>query len=79
MSNDEDGINVYEWNSDGNKIVYQKSEPDSKKDKTVKERFGAFGVECEEYRQNHLWLLNFHYDSVLLAGQVSCYSLPKEK
>ena len=74
VTKDEDGINGYEWHPDGSKIVYVKAEQDSKKDKTLKERFGAFGVEGEEYKQNHLWLLNFHYDSIVLAGQVPCYT-----
>jgi dipeptidyl aminopeptidase/acylaminoacyl peptidase len=74
VTKDEDGINGYEWSPDGSKIVYVKAEQDSKKDKTTKERFGAFGVEGEEYKQNHLWLLNFHYDSIVLAGQVPCYT-----
>lgn len=73
VTKDEDGIGNYNWNAEGNKIVYTKAETDSKKDKTLKERFGAFGVEGEEYKQNHLWLLNFHFDSILLAGQVPCY------
>ena len=74
VTKDEDGISSYEWGPDGTKIVYQKAEPDSKKDKTLKERFGSFGVEGEEYKNNHLWLLNFNYDSILLAGQVPCYT-----
>jgi len=74
VTKDEDGINGYEWHPDGSKIVYVKAEQDTKKDKTLKERFGAFGVEGEEYKQNHLWLLNFHYDSIVLAGQVPCYT-----
>ncbi|MDQ3683581.1 MAG: S9 family peptidase, partial [Bacteroidota bacterium] len=74
VTKDEDGINGYEWSPDGSKIVYVKAEQDSKKDKTTKERFGAFGVEGEEYKQNHLWMLNFHYDSIVLAGQVPCYT-----
>ena len=74
VTKDEDGIANYEWNNDGNKIAYTKAEPDNKKDKTLKERFGAFGVEGEEYKQTHLWLLNFSYDSVVLAGQVPCYT-----
>ncbi len=78
VTKDEDGINGYEWSPDGSKIVYVKTEQDSKKDKTVKERFGGFGVEGEEYKQNHLWLLNFHYDSILLAGQLPCYAAKKD-
>ena len=78
VTKDEDGINNYEWNPDGTRIAYTKSEADSKKDKTVKERFGAFGIEGEEYKQTHLWLLNFHYDSIVLAGQLPCYPPKKD-
>jgi dipeptidyl aminopeptidase/acylaminoacyl peptidase len=75
VTKDEDGINVYEWSPDGTKIAYLKADPDSKKDKIIKERFG---VEGEEYKQSHLWLLNFNYDSVVLAGQVPCYDVKKD-
>jgi dipeptidyl aminopeptidase/acylaminoacyl peptidase len=78
VTKDEDGINSYEWNPDGSKILYAKSAADTKQDKTIKERFGAFGVEGEEYKQTHLWLLNFSYDSILLAGQTPCYTEKKD-
>jgi dipeptidyl aminopeptidase/acylaminoacyl peptidase len=78
ITRDEDGINSYEWSPDGRQIVYLKTDPESKRDKTVKDRFGAFGVEGEEYRQSHLWLLNFNYDSIVLAGQVPCYPVKKD-
>ena len=78
VTKDEDGIGNYEWNPDGTRIAYTKADPDSKKDKTVKERFGAFGIEGEEYKQTHLWLLNFHYDSIVLAGQLPCYPAKKD-
>lgn len=78
VTKDDDGINSYEWDPAGNRIAYTKTEPDSKKDKTIKERFGAFGVEGEEYKQTHLWLLNFYYDSIVLAGQVPCYPAKKD-
>jgi dipeptidyl aminopeptidase/acylaminoacyl peptidase len=78
VTKDEDGIGGYEWSPDGSRIVYSKPMADSKRDKTTKERYGAFGVEGEEYKQNHLWLLNFNYDSVVLAGQVPCYPAKKD-
>jgi dipeptidyl aminopeptidase/acylaminoacyl peptidase len=78
VTKDEDGISGYDWSPDGSRIAYVKADPESKKDKTVKDRFGAFAVEGEEYRQSHLWLLNFHYDSVILAGQVPCYPVKKD-
>ena len=78
VTRDEDGIGSYEWNPEGTKILYAKSAAESKQDKTIKDRFGAFGVEGQEYKQTHLWLLNFSYDSILLAGQLPCYSAKKD-
>jgi dipeptidyl aminopeptidase/acylaminoacyl peptidase len=78
VTKEEDGINVYEWNPQGTRIAYTRAEPDSKKDKTIKDRFGAFGVEGEEYKNSHLWILNFHYDSIILAGQLPCYPAKKD-
>ena len=57
VTKDEDGIGNYEWNPEGTRIAYTKADPDSKKEKTVKERFGAFGIEGAEYKQTHLHLL----------------------
>ena len=78
ITKDEDGVGGYDWSPDGTMIAYTKSEVESKKDKTTKDRYGAFGVEGEEYRQNHIWLLNFSYDSVILAGQLPCYPAKKD-
>lgn len=74
ITKDEDGIGGYEWSPDGLQLAYTKADPDSRKEKTVKERYGAFAVEGEEYKLSHLWLLPFHYDSVLLAGLYPCYT-----
>ncbi|HYF31241.1 MAG TPA: S9 family peptidase [Chitinophagaceae bacterium] len=78
LTKDEDGINNYEWSPDGSRIAYSKPMADSKRDKTMRERFGAFGVEGEEYKLNHLWILNYNYDTVVLAGQVPCYPVKKD-
>ncbi len=78
ITKDEDGVGGYDWSPDGTMIAYTKSEVESKKDKTTKDRYGAFGVEGEEYRQNHIWLLNYNYDSVVLAGQLPCYPAKKD-
>ena len=78
VTNDADGISNYDWSPDGNRIIYRKPQTDNKQEKNTKERFGAFGVEGEEYKQNHLWLLNFNYDSVYLAGQLPCYTDKKD-
>lgn len=73
VTREEEGITAYEWSPSGNEIAYTKTEGESKKEKTIKERYGAFAIEGEEYKLTHLWLLPFHYDSILLAGQVPCY------
>ena len=78
ITNDADGISTYEWSPDGSRIAYRKPQTDSKQEKNTRERFGAFGIEGEEYKQNHLWLLNFNYDSVFLAGQLPCYTDKKD-
>ena len=78
VTKDEDGIGNYEWNYDGSRIVYSKPQTDSKQEKNTKDRFGAFAIEGEEYKLNHLWLLNFHYDSLFLAGQLPCYTAKKD-
>lgn len=74
VSKEEDGIGSYEWSPDGNYIAFTRAEPDTKKEKTSKERYGGFAVEGEEYKLNHLWLLRFNYDSVMAAGQLPCYT-----
>ncbi len=74
ITKDEDGIGGYEWSPLGNQIAYTKAEPDSKKEKAMKERYGAFAVEGEEYKLSHLWLMDFNYDSIMLAGLYPCYS-----
>ncbi|MEO5583232.1 MAG: S9 family peptidase [Saprospiraceae bacterium] len=74
ITNDSDGINNFHWSPDGTKIVLSKTEPESKKDKDIKERFGGYGVEGQEYRQNHLWEMSFNLDSVEMTGLYPCYT-----
>ncbi len=78
VTRDEDGINSYDWSPDGKQIVFSKPLADSKTEKNTKDRYGAFEVEGETYKLNHLWILNFHYDSVFMAGQMPCYPLKKD-
>lgn len=78
VTKEEDGIVSYGWNNTGTQIALIKTEPDSKQDKTLKDRYGAFGVVGEEYRHRHLWLLDFNYDSVVMAGQLPCYDTKKD-
>jgi len=78
VTRDEEGISSYDWSPDGNRIVYSKAAAESKQEKTTKDRYGAFAAEGEEYRNEHLWLLPFHYDSVFMAGQLPCYTAKKD-
>lgn len=78
VTRDDDGIGSYEWNPNGKQVVYSKPQAETKQEKSTKERYGAFAVEGEEYKQNHLWLLNFSYDSVFLAGELPCYPAKKD-
>ncbi|AKQ47614.1 peptidase S9 prolyl oligopeptidase [Rufibacter radiotolerans] len=78
VSKDEDGVGSYEWSPDGKRLAYTKAEADSKVEKTTKDRFGAFFIEGEDFKRSHLWLLNFHYDSISLAGQLPCYAVKKD-
>ncbi|WP_207512989.1 S9 family peptidase [Longitalea luteola] len=78
VTKEEDGIVSYGWNHAGTQLALIKTEPDSKPEKTLKDRYGAFGVEGEDYRHRHLWLLDFNYDSVILAGQLPCYDTKKD-
>lgn len=63
VTKEEEGIAAYKWSPDGAQIAFSKTEADSKRDKAIKEKFGAFGVEGEEYKHAHLWVVNFHPDS----------------
>jgi dipeptidyl aminopeptidase/acylaminoacyl peptidase len=78
VTRDEDGIGTYDWSPDGTRIVYSKTVAESKQEKSMKERYGAFAAEGEEYRHSHLWLLPFQYDSVFMAGQLPCYPVGKD-
>jgi len=89
ITNEPEGINSFSWSPDGHQILFSKANPESKKDKNIKERYGAFGTEGEEYRMNHLFMVPFDLDSIELAGlfpcykdslstdKTPCYSLPK--
>ncbi|WP_026752490.1 S9 family peptidase [Sediminibacterium sp. C3] len=68
ISKEEEGVSAYKWNPDGLQIAITKTEADTKRDKTIKERYGSFGVEGEEYKQTHLWILNFNQDSVKIQA-----------
>ncbi len=74
ISNESEGINSFTWSPDGKKILFSKTESETKRDKQIKERFGAFGTEGEEYRMNRLWIIPFDKDSIDRYGLFPCYS-----
>ena len=78
ITRDEDGVGNYEWSPNGKQVAYLKADPDSAMDKNLKERYGAYAVEDETFRQNHLWLLNFNLDSIQIAGLYPCYKKGKD-
>ena len=73
ITDEEEGVNDYEWNPDGKSIAISKTEPEAKVEKNTKQRYGSFGVIGEEYHLTHLWLLDFNLDSIQLAGSLPCY------
>ncbi|MGB4838149.1 MAG: S9 family peptidase [Saprospiraceae bacterium] len=74
ITKDEEGLSRYSWSPDGSKIAVLKPEKESKKDKSIKERYGSFGVEGKEFMLTHIWVMNFNLDSIQDAGQLPCYN-----
>ena len=75
ITDEADGVGGYRWRPDMQQIAFTKVEPESAADKTTKEKYGAFGVEGTEYKQTHLWVLNFNLDSIRNAGRLPCYTV----
>jgi dipeptidyl aminopeptidase/acylaminoacyl peptidase len=73
ITSEEEGIGSYDWSPDGSRIAFTKNDPDTQKEKNAKERYGAFGIEGEEYKLSHLWVMNFDIDSIRHAGMLPCY------
>jgi dipeptidyl aminopeptidase/acylaminoacyl peptidase len=64
ITNEPDGVGGYSWKPDMQQIAFTKTEQESKEEKAIKEKYGAFGVEGTEYKQTHLWVVNFNLDSI---------------
>ncbi len=64
VTKEEDGIGGYEWSPDGKKFAFTKNNPESKADKSRKEKYGAWAFDDEEYQLSHLWLADFRLDSI---------------
>lgn len=76
VTKEEEGINDFEWSPDGKQFAFTKSEPESKADKTRKERYGGWAFDDEEYKLNHLWLVDFQSD--LHINEYPCYTENKD-
>lgn len=64
VTKEEEGIGGYEWSPDGKKFAFTKNNPESKADKSRKEKYGAWAFDDEEYQLSHLWLADFRLDSI---------------
>lgn len=56
ITDEENGVTSYAWSPNGDKIAISKTESESKKDKNLLGRYGAFSIEGEEYKLSHLWV-----------------------
>jgi len=53
----EDGVGGFEWSPDGTRIAFTRTEPESDHEKKREDTYGAYAVEDQEYRMNHLWVV----------------------
>lgn len=89
ITNEEDGVNGFEWHPSGNKLIFLKSDKSNKKE--VEKRYGAFETDDKEYELSHLWEIEFDptrphpsempcYESVdSLKVKAGCLEWPKAK
>jgi len=78
LTNEETGIDAYQWSPNGKKIAFLTTNAESKKEKNTTERFGGFEVEDEGFKQNTLWSIRFNYDSIAQAGLLPCDNQKKD-
>jgi dipeptidyl aminopeptidase/acylaminoacyl peptidase len=75
VSFEDEGVGPFEWAPDGKSFALLKTEAESKDEKKLKERYGAWAADDEEYRQSHLWTLEFKPD---LPASLPCYEEKKD-
>jgi hypothetical protein len=68
-----EGINSFEWFPCGTKILFSKTEEESKAMKEREKRYGGFEVEDAEYRFTHLWMIDVKPDQWPSHEEVPCY------
>ncbi|WP_435353561.1 S9 family peptidase [Emticicia sp. SJ17W-69] len=73
ITKEEEGILNYEWSPKGKSFAFTKNEPESKKLKTTKERYGGFAFDDEEFTLSHLWMIDFQPDMMPSPNEKPCY------
>jgi dipeptidyl aminopeptidase/acylaminoacyl peptidase len=67
----EDGVQGYQWMPDGESIVFTTLAPEEKKDKSIKERYGAFAEDESVFRLS--WLYSIPFDPTIDPSEIPCY------
>jgi dipeptidyl aminopeptidase/acylaminoacyl peptidase len=70
LTREEENISALSWCPDGKQIAFTRNDADSKTQKSIKERFGAFGEEGKEYKLSHLWTIQVPIDSITNGDSV---------
>ena len=58
LTDSDGGVSNYAWSSDGQRIAYIATEPESDGSKSREEHMGPFHVVRREYHHRHLWTLD---------------------
>lgn len=66
----ETGVSRFAWSPDGRGIAFVAQEPEPEIARQREERYGAFAVEDEEFRQSHLWRVEVPADFGAGAGKL---------
>lgn len=72
ITNETEAISAFAWAPDGSKLVFAKTEKESKPAKSRKERYGSWAVDDEEFELTHLWLIPFQPDPMPAPGELPC-------
>lgn len=73
ITKEEEGIQGFDWSPNGKFLAFTKNETESKKQKSVKERYGGFAFDDEEFSLSHLWMIDFLPDMMPLPNEKPCY------
>ena len=73
VTKEEEGIGSYAWSPDGKQLAFLKDDPESKKLKAVKERYGSFAFDDKEFSLTHLWMVDFKPDLSPSPNEKPCY------